>query len=90
MFPLFDVLVSLINKEGKYFYFICRNYIYRRLNKRSERIGYRLMRPWRMPLVISTGLGQIHKGKIKSLSFNKSIGISLPIHSVFFIFIKKR
>ena len=42
-----------------------------------------------MPLVTSIDLGQTHKEKIKSLSFNKSIGISLLIHNVFSILFKK-
>lgn len=62
---------------------VCRNLNKaRRLNKRSDHTGSRHMRPWPMPLVTSIDLGQTHKEKIKSLSFNKSIGISLLIHNM--------
>ena len=39
--------------------------------------------------VTSTGLGQIHKERLKSQKYSKSIGILLLIHNVFFYYLKK-
>lgn len=62
---------------------VCRNLNKaRHFNKKSERIEYRLMRLWRMRSVISIGLGRIHKEKLKSQNFRKSIGILLLIHNM--------
>ena len=43
-----------------------------------------------MRSVTSTGLGRIHKERLNSQNFRKSIGILLLIHNVCFIVIKKK